>query len=194
MNKIHSFLTLLFVLITCNLQAQDKEKKLKSISVGYFGEMITHPGFKVSLSYHIFQWENEKKNNKTIKKSVSINPSIGGYYHRRYQTGIVALPEFAYNRTNSKGNSFSIGSGAGYLRTFIPNTYKVTNTGDVKKVNAGYNYFMTNVFMSFDKKLKWATKNPVHLYIKPQFMYALPNFPNGVGYFALEIGLKYSLK
>ncbi|MDC6366836.1 MULTISPECIES: hypothetical protein [Flavobacteriaceae] len=167
-------------------------KKQTAISIGYLGEMVTHPGIKIGLSYTLLDW-NKTKKEKTIVKSISLNPSIGTYYHRRYQTGVFILPELAINKVNEKGNGLSYGVGAGYLRTFIPNAFSVNDNNVVKKENVGYNYFLGSTFISFEKNLKFSTRKPLKLYIKPQFMYALPNFPKGVGYLMMEVGLKYTI-
>ena len=169
-----------------------KPYKQTAFSIGYLGEMVTHPGIKIGLSYTLLDWNKTRKEKKMVK-SISLNPSIGTYYHRRYQTGVFILPELAVNKVNEKNNGFSYGIGAGYLRTFIPNTYSVNDNNEVKKENAGYNYFLGSTFISFEKNLKFSTRKPLKLYIKPQFMYALPNFPKGVAYLMMEVGLKYTI-
>ncbi len=158
-----------------------------SFSIAFFGEGITHPGLKVGLAYDLTGWSNPRKE---VAKTISLGSSVGFYFHRRYQTGVFVLPELAYNRQNVKGRSFSFGFGLGYLRTFIPNTYEVDVSGEIAKITPGHNYFLSNLFVAFGKKVRSGKGHLKSYYVKPQLLYAIPNFPNGVGYFALEVGLK----
>jgi hypothetical protein len=119
---------------------------------------------------------------------------LGLFYHRRYQTGLIIIPEAKYKRQNHKGRFFECGIGAGYFRTFILNTYEVGSIGEVNHTTAGHNFFATNYFISFGKDLNLQKNLPLAYFIKPQFMYSVPNFPRGIGYFALELGITYRLK
>ncbi len=184
---------LVFIFIVSNCWAQFKN--LESVSFSYYGEMITHPGLKLSSDFKIKGWDKVKRDSlKKINKSFIISPALGFFHHRRYQTGLFLIPEVKYKRQNPKGRFYELGIGAGYLKTFIPNTYEVGSNGEVNKTTAGHNYFATNYFISFGKDLSIQKNLPLAYFIKPQFMYAVPNFPNGIGYFALEIGIKFSLK
>lgn len=191
--KIISFVFCVFVA----LQGQAQFAKPESISVSYFGEMITHPGLKLSANFNLKEWSKmknaDKKHSKELGKSLVLSPAIGFYYHRRYQTGLFLIPEGKYRSLNQKGLFHEFGLGLGYLRTFVPNTYEVTGNDEVRKVSAGHNYFATNFFFTIGKDLGVAKEMPIAYFIKPQLMYAVPNFPKGVGYFVLEIGITYSL-
>ena len=164
-----------------------------SISASYFGGTITHPGLKIGVNYELKNWDKNKlrKNTsqKIIKKSINLSPNIGFYYHKGYQTGLFILPELSYSRRKAKGSFMSYGLGIGYMRTFIPNVYEINSNNDIEKSSEGYNYFLTNYFIAFGKDLSIKHKVPAKIYIKPQIMYALPNFPNGITYFALEVGV-----
>lgn len=151
--------------------------------------MITHPGIKVGLNYHFNSWYNNSR-----LESFFVSLSTGFFYHRRYQNGYFLLPEINYERQSVNGNNFSTGLGFGYLRTTIPKTYEVNpSSGEVTKVKAGHNYFITNISVAFGKDLRDPAEISNSFYIKPQFMYAFPNFPRGVGYFNLEAGSNINL-
>lgn len=187
---------LIFALTAANCLAQLRSPE--SVSVSYYGEMITHPGLKMSANYSIKDWEKDKRTKKGAQKIISknliVSPALGFYYHRRYQTGLFVIPEAKYKRQNEKGAFYELGIGLGYLRTFIPNTYEVNESADINKTAAGHNYFATNYFVSFGKDLSIKRNLPLAYFIRPQFMYAIPNFPKGTGYFALELGVTYRLK
>lgn len=186
-------IVLLILFTTTEISAQIK--KPTAISVSYFGETITHPGLKIGLDYELKSWDRNKKKStqKIISKSIILSSNIGFYFHKDYQTGAFALPELSYSRKNQKGNFRSIGLGVGYMRTFIPNVYEVNTANEIKRTIAGNNYFLSTCFVAFGKDLSVKYSIPMGVYIKPQIMYALPNYPNGVTYFALEIGINYKL-
>lgn len=169
--------------------------KLKSISVSYFGEMITHPGLKINADFQLKSWQKTKKKNgspKLISKSLSLSPSLGLFYHRRYQTGLFFLPEICFQRQKQDGKFIEVGAGAGYLKTLIPNSFEV-NDNEVQKSSAGHSYFASSVFFSFGKNLQPEKEIPISYFIKPQLLLGVPGFPSATGYFGLELGFKYDL-
>lgn len=172
--------------------------KPDAISVAYYGEMVIHPGLKLSADFNIKEWDKtkttKKHSSKTINRSLILSPALGFFYHQNYQTGLFFMLELKYRRQNQRGVFFGFGIGLGYLRTFIPNTYEVDGSGEINQTTAGYNYFASNYFISFGKDLSIRKNIPLACFIKPQFMYAIPNFPNGTGYFALELGISYRFK
>ena len=158
------------------------------LSIGYFGELVTHPGLSVGLSFSISEWEKKRK--ADITQSLVFRPTASIFHHRRYQTGIILKPELALFRQKSGGSYRAIGSGGGYMRTIIPNSYEVSGTEVAKSTFSGHNYFIGSIFFEFGKSSR---SGPWGYYIKPQLLYAIPNFPNGVGYLAFEIGLTHQL-
>lgn len=189
---------LLFVtLLTNSFILQAQSLRPKSISASYFGETVTHPGLKFGVTYQLKCWDKTKtkKNGKKriFQKSIELSPVIGVFYHKDYQTGLFVLPELSYSRKNAKGNFLTVGIGAGYMRTFIPNVYDLNSNGEIESIVAGYNYFLTNYSITFGKELSVKKMIPISIYIKPQLMYALPNATKGISYFALELGVSCNL-
>jgi len=159
--------------------------------------MISHPGLKIGLDYSLKTWNKEKTKkgiSKVLTKSYHLKPSIGFYYHRRYQTGAFLSTEFSRQRQNIKGGFFSYGVNLGFLCTVVPNTYRVLPQGVVEKAIAAHYYVWPGWSLAFGKDLSVKHGTPLSWFVKPQFMYALPNFPSGVGYFILETGIVYKLK
>lgn len=187
---------ILFIVFLTNcsiLHAQNLRPK--SIYASYFGETITHPGLKIGVTYQLKQWDKTKlkKNGKkrNIQKNIDLSPGIGFFYHKDYQTALFILPELSYSRKNVKGNFITAGFGAGYMRTFIPHVYDLNSNGEIVRIVAGYNYFLTDLSLTFGKDLSVKKKLPICLFFKPQLMYALPNATKGVSYFVFEIGASY---
>ena len=168
-----------------------------SIAVSYVGEMITHPGGKITLEYQYKRWNDVKKNKrglaKTKFKARNFNLGVGSFYHKDYQIAAYIIPEFDFFRANRKGKFWSYGAGLGYMRTIIQNTYSVNDNGVVEETLAGHNYAVASMYISFGKDFYIAKERPFRYFIKPQFMIAYPNYPNLVGYFLLEAGVSFKL-
>lgn len=187
---------LLAILLTLGILAL-KAQDAPSLSISYFGEGVTHPGLKIGLNFPFHSWEKTKTKGsgveKHLYKSFALQPSLGFYFHQDYQTGLFVLPQLAYTRKNAKGSYASFGLGVGYLRTFIPRVYALENN-EVKKVPGGYNYLLSNCFMTLGKDLSTTSKVPLELFIQPQVVHAAPNTNPELWYFALELGIKLKLK
>ena len=82
-----------------------------------------------------------------------------------------------------------IGLGAGYIRTLTPSVY--VENAYIKEKYFLNDYFISSVSLAVGKNYR---DFPFGWFVKPQFIYAIPNFPTGVGYFALELGASYQLK
>lgn len=188
---------ILMVILTTASLLQGQHFKPQSMDVAYFGETLTHPGFKVGVQYPLKSWEKTKIKKggieNGIQKSIVLSPSLGIFYHKNYQTGLFILPELGYTRKNKKGNFLTYALGAGYMRTFVPNVYDLNPNGEVIKKHKNYNYFIANYSIAFGKDLSVKKKIPMGIYLKPQLMYATPNYSKGIPYFAFEMGVNYWL-
>jgi len=169
-----------------------------NISVSYVGEMITNPGAKISLNYTLKHWRSISKDGrglaKTHIKNYQLNFSGGFFYHKRYQTALFFLPEFEYHSANRKGRFWGVGAGLGYMRTLIPNTFEVNENGEVNSVNAGHNYGLASIYLTFGRDFYIAKNKNWKYFIKPQYVMAIPGFPNITSYFLLELGVAYRFR
>lgn len=163
----------------------------QSANISYFGEFITHPGLRLGLEYELgSKTRSRPTKSKETQHAIQLRPSLGFFFHRRHQTGIFLLPEVGYLRTNQKRRQFGAGLGVGYLMSFIPNVFEVTPEGSVEPTTAVHHFVLASSYVRFGRQFK---DSPVGYFIQPQFIYALPNFPNGVAYLALELGITYKL-
>ncbi len=169
----------------------------QTLSISYYGESIAHPGLKIGVDYDLKNWQTNKtkKSSESItkQKSLVLSPTLGFYRHKAYQTGLFILPELKYNREKPNGNFFQTGIGLGYMRTFLPDVYRLNPAGEIEKIGAGYNYMVGTLFATFGKKITQINEKPLSVYAKPQLMYAAPNYAGGILYFNLEMGLQFEL-
>lgn len=157
-----------------------------SISVSYFGEMITHPGFRIGIETPVGKWGKEKKN------LVMVTPSAGFFHHKRYQTSYFILPDIALQLKGKKSLSFSAGLGVGTQVSSVPDTYFVTKDSSVVKISASRWYFLGNFFVEAEKSFA-SSERDLRIFLKPQILMAYPGFPKRTSYFILEFGLKYKI-
>lgn len=163
----------------------------QSVNVSYFGEFITHPGLRLGLQYELgSKTRPHPTKSKETCHTIALRPSLGLFFHRRHQTGIFLLPEVGYLRTNQKRRQFGAGLGIGYLMSFIPNVFEVNPEGGVEPTLAAHHFVLASTYVRFGRQFK---ESPWGYFIQPQFIYALPNYPNGVAYLALELGITYKL-
>jgi hypothetical protein len=184
-------ITGLLLIIACSLSAQ--KWRPTEISVSYFGETITHPGIRAGVSYKLKNWHKHvvKKNKATvIHKGVLLQPSVGLFYHSNYQTGLFVLPELSLIRKKENGSYRSIGLGAGYLQTVLPNVYELNAGEEIVKVNGRNHHFLTSVSFQYGRNVNFT---PLSVYVKPQLLMAIPNTAGSMQYIALEIGIQYRL-
>lgn len=186
-----TFTCLLVSFLYNSLQAQ--LNRPNSIQISYFGETVTHPGLKVNLIYNIKEWEKIKSEKKTKVKYISMQPGLGIYTHKNYQTGLLLLNDICYSRITNKRKWFSSGIGLGFLRTFLPDVYELNSKGEIVKKYVGYNHAVFSYHMEFGKQVKFMEKE-IGLRIRPTVIYAFPNYKNGVFYPFVEFGVNLKLK
>ena len=178
--------------VSASISAQSFKPDVVSFS--YFGETITHPGFRLGVDYSLKEYEKIKRSGKISYRSFLFTPSTGMFYHKGYQTSAFVLAEFSYKRMNENGRFFSVGIAPGYLRTFIPNSYAIKADGVIEKITTGNNYFLGDISLTFGKDLSINKDIPIAYYVKPQFLKAIPSASNATNYFALELGVQYKLE
>lgn len=179
------------------ISAKGQKLAPHSVSVAYWGQMVGHPGIKLQANYHVKEWErvkNKKNGTEIIKsKALVLSPHLAFFHHKRYQTGITSGLSLAYDVVKSNNKTFSTGLGLGYLRTYVPNTYQISESGQMEKTLSGHNYLAGSAFVSWGRAFQQKGLVPSRAYLKPQLMYSLPNFPNAVAYLLLEVGVNYKL-
>jgi len=190
--KKYLFICTLMIIITRSLTGQ--YLKPETISTAYLGEMITHPGLRITAEYQLKGWEKTTgEKEPRVQHTIRFLPSAGIFYHRRYQSGLLINGEFGFEYSRPGKVDWCIGAGPGYMRTLVPNSYLTDEAGTITRMPAGHNYFITTLFISAGNELNHGEANNLAWYVKPNVTYALPAFPKGTLYLFLELGLKFKL-
>ena len=182
---MQKYLILLLILLPFTVFGQNKTDLY--INVSYFGEMITHPGMRLGMNIPVKTWgENNHKH-------FDVAPSIGMFHHRRYQTGYFFLNDFTFRRNTSENKCLAAGLGLGFLNAQTPNTFISLSEGSVYEIDANHWYIAINFFVCFDKRISIKKDKELDVFLKPQLMLAYPNFPVGLGYIVMEVGMRHKI-
>jgi hypothetical protein len=153
MTKWLMFFSIIFVLNVIVVTGQDIPIAKNSISMGYFGQKIFHPGFYLAMDRTLLV---SKGNNKV---RLLLGGSVSNYYHSKNHSGLRITPKFSIHHVSDNGFEMGIKVDAGYLRRFyLGKVYEVTNYGsdDIK-------YFLGQNSISFGSSLilakNWYTTN-----------------------------------
>jgi hypothetical protein len=166
------------------------QKQATYVKIAYEGGMFTHPG----LSAGIERTLGSKKNAEDGPwNEFRWGGKLGFYFHRRYQTGVFVLPGISWVKTSSAGFQYGAGFHTGYLRSFIPNTYKVSEDGSVtRKRFFGTNHLALVPSFSLGKSLV-KSNIPIEYFFNSQVMVQKPYFEGSNIYYVFSAGINYKL-
>jgi hypothetical protein len=182
--------TFIFSLIVFNLFAQQAKKDIP-IFVGYYGAYVIHPGIKTGLVLNIKEWRKEKRD-ISKQRNLFISPQIGLFVRSNNHTGFLLNMDGGYKLWNKTGNFYtapSIGLGGLLISQILSSTIDL-GTGEISK-RERENRFHFLPTLNFElgkeanKKIGWYTK----------FTFGRKIIANieDAGFFALELGLRFSL-
>lgn len=167
----------------CNAQKHD-------FNISYFGKEVTRPGIKVSKPVYA-----KTLGNSSVKKAITVSPSVGIYWHYRNHTGLFINSEISFSFLYKNNFMWDFFVGGGYLRTFLAGkVYTVSDNMEVKrKYMAGNNQFMPMVGIGFGKKHK-KESSLKKSFVKLGVFYQYPHNTMWLLNPIIEIGTSVSLK
>ena len=98
------------------LTAQSRSASDFTIGLSYYGELLTHPGFKIFADYSFAHFDNS---------SLDFRLNFGLYNHPEYSHAFFLLPELVYHLESETGLFFEPSIGAGWLIQ-APDAYVVS--------------------------------------------------------------------
>ncbi len=155
------------------------------VSLAYEGGMVTHPGLSAAYLAPI-----ATRNGWVLQGGIK----VGFYYHRRYQTGIFLTPVIQGQHVSTKGFIWGVDMAAGPQRTFIPNTYKVDDSGSISKHrSAGMMQWVFTPGIRFGRDLSERRMVPLQWFLNPQLQFRRPATGRMEKYFLMGVGINYKL-
>lgn len=171
-------ITLLLICLPLWGLAQERSIYLQG---AYLGQMISHPGISLGLMTE-------------ISPALRVGIKAGAYHHHRMHTGVALSPTLEWLHTRDRGFQFGASLGAGYLRTWIPNTFELAEDGQVKRAPfSGTNHAILVPAVRLGKDLSVSRELPIAWYVQPQIMIQAPYFLGANPLFFLEAGITYQL-
>lgn len=160
------------------------------VSLGYFGETVTHYGVKGGIGFTIEQFDKEKRNGRLASHSFSVAPSLAIYRHAHNHVGLILMPDVTYGRQNHRDGIFEAGISPGLFRSFLEGkTYEVIDGELQRKKLAGRTAFMPAVFAGFGKNLAVTKNIPLSWYCRAYVMKQVPYNASSLTRFAVELGI-----
>jgi hypothetical protein len=109
------------------------------LDADYSGATITHPGLQGGYGRFLINKQSEELKGNELLAMVR----AGFYFHRDRHTGVYGTIGLEWIRTSPGGFQFGFELPVGYLRTFIPKVYELTENGDVNNLGmAGTNHLI----------------------------------------------------
>lgn len=154
----------------------------------YSGEMLFHPGFKLSYEETMFSKEKVKKK-KTITKSRGLSFYSGTYFHPNNHNHTFIGSNYFFKRTNQKTKSIYYQAGLGFGRiTNLQPTYTLINGSLEKTTLAGRWTVFPTLEISKTYPAKFIGTNH-HIKVSFWNQYQFPYNQGGQWYFGFDLGL-----
>jgi len=165
-----TFLLVLVCIFSMECLAQHPILTNWHLGFSYYGNNLWNPGLQVTGQKLVFERTIKKmQSNEKLKvkhQQVCFDASLGFYYDNPTHWTIHNSYEVLYRRVRKKGKYRSIGLGGGYLRTLLPETYRVDPQGQVSKVSLpGEWYGAPVISLGIGRLWKRSGTNPWRLQI-----------------------------
>lgn len=138
-----ALLLLIFVFITTHVNGQESKNRLRSIGVGYYGELGLHPGILADVTFQINDFSTKRFPNRRLL----LRPSLIYFYRPYYTHNYMALPNLLFQMGTRQNDKFllyfEVGFKVGYLRyQYSGDQYISTPTGIQSIKRQGGNGFV----------------------------------------------------
>lgn len=167
-------------------------------NAAYYGNMLWNPGLKFGAEY---VWRakqivktNRKNKTKTITKEKILSGDVGFFWDPQSHVGVFNYYGIIFRRTNSKRNrqlNFKVNP-LGYYRSFLPETYAVTESGVDKVTLPGRNYYAPSFSIGMGKLQNGKTLKA--RYVNLNFMFLTPYNTNLSPLISLDFGFRFNGK
>lgn len=194
-------LNIIFIslIIHSSLFAQNDSIQRIGINLSYFGESMTHPGYRFGAEYQL----SGKVSTRTKRNGITINRkyelllkgNLGNYYHFRNHTGLLLDADVGFRYIRKKGFKYEASLGVGYLHTFLQgDAYAVTDYSEVEKVPlAGQSNFSCLISWGIGRDYSFKYGKPWAWHIRNVLFMQYPFGSRCLWHSALELGVTYYL-
>ena len=166
--------------------------------VSYFGNIFWNNGLNFGAEYflkEIKKVKNRKRGQRTNMHQFLLNGNLGftTNFASKTDTGVFTNYGVTWRRTNKKGKQFSIElNPLGYYRSFLPETYKVTDDHVEKVFLPGRGYYAPSISVGIGKQRPG--KKITGRYFNINFMLRTPYNADILPAFNFEYGYRFNFK
>ncbi len=189
--RIKTFTSLILLLVNTyaysaeitELNQNRNPNKLPALTVGYFGEMFSHPGMMVGAEFTIVGNQNHQ---------LLGTLNVGWYVHRRNYHALFLNSEIGYRYTFNVGFNIHTLLGVGYFHKFADGTIYEVRNDTLKEVrNTGRPRFMPSFSLGLGWDFRKKTNLPFGLFTRVQVFGEYPDDSFFMPHAALLIGANY---
>lgn len=168
-----------------NSKAQFQQEQLArfSIGVGYFGELLTHPGLVFFGEYAIAQSQNQ----------LLTRLNVMHYRHKAHTKNWMLTPEIIYRRNTDNMNFFELALGIGCLNQHADSKVLLYTENGFEESTQGWNYFVPSLAIRAGKRLSFKI-NQISPFVGLRTFCLYPFNNDALWRFAFDFGIDYKLK
>lgn len=167
--------------------SQDAELNKASLSIGYFGETVSHPGFQVGLEYYPFS---------SNRHEIILGVAAGGFVHKRNNTSYFVRIQSGQRIYFKSGLFFEQFLGVGYLRQYVQGgeLYEVLPNGAVVEIHkSGDSKFMPSIALGLGYNFKSDALSRFSVFVRPEIFWIAPFNGYYLTSFALNLGVNFKI-
>lgn len=166
--------------------AQAEEPGRLSVSLGYLGQTLTHPGALASLQCRLLSVGQAHQ--------LFVRASLGGYVHPRNHVGLLATVEVGTRATAAWGLFGELGVFAGYQHTFLASTVYAIDAGRVVTIagDGGSGSFIPGVSLGAGWDFGRNTDLPTAVTLRPMLWWQMGEGAPAVMRFGAFFGATYT--
>lgn len=160
------------------------------IRAGYFGETITHYGFKFAYEYPLATATVTRPNGAVIRKQWLVGGGLGFFRHPHQQKGLILSPEITWRRTGRRGGLFDVAFSPAFFRYFYEGTtYEFTDNHFRRISLAGGNAFLPTISLGGGRDMSVQHGKSWMWFYRVHVMRQYPYNASALTRFALEVGI-----
>ena len=190
-------LSLLPVVLLAQQKKYVKQDLMTNLNLkgSYFGEFVSHPGFKLGVETP-YAVRMKEKRRVTKEKSKLLSASLGFYHHVDNHYGTFLLAEAGRRGARPKGFTTEHWVGLGFFRSWLASpTFEVSDDGEVNQViGAGRNRLMLSMAAGWGWDFSRSLNIPIVFNLKPTLFFEIPHNNAIMPRVALDVGIIYLLK
>lgn len=177
-------------IISCLLLIPLAAPAQHQLRVAYFGETITHYGFRVAYDKSVKDFQRTKSTGAIIRKNIMLGGSMAIFRHPHQQIGFIVTPEISFRRTGKRGGLLDLSFAPAFFRYFYEGTTYEHKDGGFQKIPlAGRNAFLPTISIGGGRDFSVKHKIPWMWYYRVNLMRQYPYNASSLTRLGLEAGV-----